>query len=289
MAHNLFRLSQQVFNRPHLIDKRSLQVITDYLTQRNLHGVKMDIFDLDNDGDEEPDGDNDSDDIIPNSPIQILVVDGSLTYKPVETMCGEVGTDYQSLVSQMQAFADAGAKYVVMNVSSGGGLASHMMETANEIRQIADDNDITLIGYADELACSAAYGLICVCDTVIANPDAELGSIGVVVCLWDRSKALEMEGYKPIYITAGDSKVPYDADGSFKQEFIDELQTEVDDLMTQFAAHVSKYTGLSTDTIYGFEAKTFNGAKAVELGLANAVMTNRQFADFMAQVTKENI
>jgi protease-4 len=287
MAHNLYRLSQRVFNVPHLIEPRSFQIIADYFRHRNQPSFS--IFDPDNDGDDDSDNDNDLDDFIFNkSPVQVLNVDGSLTYKPVEAMCGEVGTSYQELVEQVQTMADNGAKYIVMNVSSGGGEASHMFETADAIRTICDNNDIKLIGYADEMACSAAYGLICVCDVVIANPSAELGSIGVLIALWDSSKALEMEGYKRIFVTSGEDKVPFAADGSFKQSFLDDLQTEVDELMTQFAAHVSKYTGLSIDAIYGFQAKVFNAKNAVENGLANAIMTTQEFSTWLAQITKEN-
>lgn len=285
MAHNLFRLRQEIFNRPHLITVESFSVISDYLALRNAKDFRLDpIYP------NEPASMNEDDDdaLVINDSIGLLIVDGSLTYKPVMGLCGEVGTSYQSLISQMQEFAEAGLKTVVMQVSSGGGQGSHAFETANEIRAIADSAGIQLIGYADEYACSAAYALICVCDVVIANPSADLGSIGVLIALMDQSKALEQAGLKPIFITAGEDKVPYANDGSFKDSFLQELQVDVDRMNAEFIAHVNKYTGLDAKTIAGFQARSFDGATAVQLGLADSVMTNRQFADYVKQAHKGN-
>jgi ClpP class serine protease len=198
------------------------------------------------------------------------------------TMCGEAGTSYQSLVDQVEEMADAGVKTIIMEVSSGGGEASHCFEAAADIRAIADENGIELIGYADTLACSAAYALLCVCDSITANPSATVGSVGCVVALMDTSKAMEQAGLKRVFITSGDNKVPFAADGSFKKEFLDEIQADVNRLNVEFASHVSVYTGLDIETIMGFQAKTFSADEALKLGLVNAVMTSKQFAAHVA-------
>lgn len=282
MSHSLIRLSSRVYNTPHLITRESLSVILDYLDSRNSLNFRFDPT-------ESPAGDSQAE-IVAQQPaptIGLLRVDGSLTYKPVMTMCGEAGTSYQSLVAATEELIAAGVKTIVMEVSSGGGEASHVFETANEIRTLCDDNDIQLIGYADTMAASAAYALISVCDQVIANPSAQLGSIGCVVALLDTSAAMEKAGYKRIFITSGESKVPYDDKGAFKQSFLDDIQSRVDELNAEFTAHVSEYTGLDPKTITGFEAKVFSAQESVKLGLANAVMTNKEFAQFIEQLVKE--
>jgi ClpP class serine protease len=281
IAHSLFRLYESIHNKPHLITPSAFSVILDYLESRNDVGVVKAYDEYEDDPytrqpKEKPYADG----------LGVLKVDGSLTYKPVMTLCGAAGTSYQSLVDQVEEMAEAGVKTIVMEVSSGGGEASHVFETANEIRAICDDSNIQLIGYADTLAASAAYALISICDEVVANPSASLGSIGCVVALLDTSKAMEQAGFKRIFITSGKSKVPFAEDGSFKQEFLDELQAEVDRLNMEFAEHVSKYTGLDIKTITSFEAKVFNAEEAVKRGLANKVMTNREFATYVASLHK---
>ena len=280
-SHSLLRLTQQIYNRPQLITPQAFDVILDYLETRNDVGIiKLDFADavpLDAPGHEDkPYADG----------LGVLAIDGSLTYKPVMSICGEVGTSYKSLVQQTEEMAEAGVRTIVMEVTSGGGEAAHCFETCNEIRAIADENNIKLIGYADTQAASAAYALTCVCDEVIANPSASLGSIGCVVSLMDTSEAYKKAGLKRIFITSGKNKVPFDAEGAFKQEFLDEIQESVNKLNSEFAAHVSHHTGLSVETIKGFQAGMFDADEALELGLANKIMTNKAFAKYVAEVHK---
>lgn len=278
--HSLLRLSSRVYNTPHLITRESLSVILDYLDSRNSLEFRMDST-------ESPMSGPSLEAEQPAPTVGLLRVDGSLTYKPVMTMCGEAGTSYQSLVAQTEQLIAQGVKTIVMEVSSGGGEASHVFETANDIRSLCDDNNIKLIGYADTMAASAAYALISVCDVVIANPSAQVGSIGCVVALLDTSVAMEKAGLKRIFVTSGESKVPFDDKGAFKQSFLDDIQARVDELNDEFTAHVSKYTGLSPKTITGFEAKVFSAQESVKLGLVNKVMTTKEFAQFVEQLSKE--
>ena len=300
-AHNLFRLQASIYNTPHLITPASFQVILDFFSKRNSSnfimksmmtpGKKFDPTDDENDSSILPDDDEnqepeiDEDDVARlEAGVGFVYVDGSLTYKPISTMCGNVGTSYMELVEAFEELAENGVKTVVMEVSSGGGQAGHCFETADQIRKICDDAGITLLGYADECACSAAYALLCVCDVVIANPSADVGSIGVLIALMDDSKAMEQEGLKPIYIYAGENKIPYMDDGSFKKSFLDKLQADVDRLNTQFVAHVSKYTGLSEAAILDFQADSFDAQTALSKGLVNAVMTTSEFSAYVDKV-----
>ncbi len=273
--HSLTRLLSKVYNTPHLITPQAFNVILDYFDKRNAADFEPITVEAST---------------VSTRPaakketLGYLLVDGSLTYRPVMTLCGEAGTSYQSLVEQTQELADAGVKRIVMEINSGGGEASHVFQAANDIRAICDDNEIELIGYADTLACSAAYALGCVCDQLIANPSADIGSIGCVVALLDTSKAMEKAGFKRIFITSGENKVPFDADGSFKESFLEDIQADVDRLNDEFAAHVSKHTGIDVDTIKGLEAKVFHAEAAKERGLINAVMTNKEFGQFLAQL-----
>lgn len=279
-SHSLYRLTASIYNRPHLITSEAFNVILDYLENRNEVGVikagEVDDAFGSSVPEQKPYANG----------LGVLKVDGSLTYKPVMTICGAAGTSYTQLVEQVEEMAEAGVKTIVMEVTSGGGEASHVFQACEDIRAICDESGIKMIGYADTLAASAAYALISICDEVVANPSASLGSIGCVIALMDTSKAMEQAGYKRIFITSGESKVPFAEDGSFKQEFLDDLQGDVDRLNAEFAAHVSKYTGLDVDTIMGFEAKVFDAQEAVKRGLANKVMTNKEFTAYVAGLHK---
>ena len=209
----------------------------------------------------------------------VLDVNGPITYKATgwEMLCGE-GTNYTSLVEQMEGYVSDGLKEVYMVVDSGGGEAAGCFEASRTLRNLADENGIKLIGYVEGSSGSAAYGLSCACHELIANPSSEVGSVGVVVSLMNNSEQMKKEGLKRSFITAGASKVPFDAEGEFKDEFLADLQDKVDVLYEQFTGHVANYrTGMTQDQVKATEAKMFQSDKALELGLIDKVMELRDF------------
>lgn len=271
--HSLLRLASKLYNVPHLIMPESFNIVLDYLDARNS-GITMMV----------PQGDDAQETDEPNmdSGLAVICVEGSLSYKPVMTLCGEAGTSYQGLQDEVEDAIEAGCKTIVLDMASGGGEASHVFQCAESIREMCDEAGVKLIAYADVMACSAAYALSVIADEVIVNPSSCVGSIGCVVALMDTSKAMEQAGLKRIFVTSGDSKVPFAEDGSFKQEFLDEIQKDVNELNDEFAAFVSKYSGLDVEVIKGFQARTFNAQEALEAGLANKIMTNKEFAQYVA-------
>lgn len=281
-GHRLRLLTQKLYNTPHLIDAQSFETIVNYLTERNTG--QMDV---------------DSDSVMvqedntlynEDTKVGMIQIQGPLTYKPYTVMgfdCG--GTSYQGVLEQMESLVSKGMETLVLNVDSGGGEAYSMMETGNQLRKLADDNGVTIVSYIDGMSASAAYGLTAVSDQIIMNPEAEVGSIGVVVRLMNDSKALEKEGYQRTYIHAGSSKVPFDEEGEFREEFISDLQEKVDTLYQGFTEYVAEHRNISVEAVRSTEAKTFLSKKALELGLADAVMTHSEFYSHLADVAqKEN-
>lgn len=274
---SLFRLSSKVFNTPHLITPSAFNVILDYLDLRNA-GLDTTITER------EGPSEDDSSGIDEENKLAVINIDGSLTYLPLMTLCGEVGTSYQSLSNLVEEAIEAGCETIIFNVTSGGGEASHVFQCAADIRSMCDKSGVKLIAYADTYACSAAYALSVIADEIIANPSATVGSIGCVVCLMDTSKAMEKAGLKRIFITSGDSKVPYAEDGTFKDDFLAEVQKDVNELNDEFASFVSEYTGIDSKLIRGFNAKTFNANEALENGLVNKIMTNKEFTAYVVSL-----
>jgi ClpP class serine protease len=63
---------------------------------------------------------------------------------------------------------------------------------------------------------------------------------------------------------------------------LDKLQEDVNRLGMQFAEHVSKYSGLSVETILALDAQSFHSEKAKEIGLINEIMTPREFLNYLS-------
>lgn len=283
MAHALRLLTQKLYNQPHLMEAKSFEAIMSYLDHRNSGQAVLQ--------DSEDERSNKSHLMYnPDSKVGMLSVEGPLTYKPVTMMgfdCG--GANYQAMKADMDALAEQGMKTLVLNVDSGGGEAYQVFETAQYIRDVANAKGIQILSYIDGMSASAAYALTSVSDQVIVNPQAEVGSIGVVVRLMNDSKALEKEGYERTFVYAGGSKVPFAKDGSFREDFISDIQSKVDTLYESFTEFVAEHRNISVETVRSTEAKTFLPKEALSLGLADAVMTHEEFYSHLADVAqKEN-
>lgn len=274
MAHRVYRLLDKVWNTPHLVTESALVPIVDYLQNRSfsditLQGVVAEAETFD-----------------PQASmagtIGEIKIDGVLTYKPVVGMCGPTGVSYEGILEQAEELIARGCDTLVLTHSSPGGQAAHCFTTANELREMCNEAGVTLISYIDTMSCSAALAIGVVADEVYIHPSAETGSIGCVIALMDKSKAMANAGLRPVYIASTPGKTAFNSDGSFSEGFLAELQDDVIRLGNLFAEHVSKFTGIPIEEIQGMDAKSFHAESAVEKGLANAVMDHKQFAAYLA-------
>lgn len=279
MAHELKLLTRKLNNTPHLIDPVSFQGILEYLTDRNVG--EMAIHSKSKQKEERYLNYNS------DTKVGTISVEGPITYKSTgwEALCG--GCSYESVVEQFNSMADMGAKTIILWADSGGGEAYGMMETGRYLRKRADEAGIKILTYVDGLSASACYGLSCIADEVIANPNAEVGSIGVVVRLINDSKALEQKGYERTFVYAGGNKVPFNDEGEFREEFLADIQGKVNSLYEEFTAYVSEMRDIPVDQVKGTEAKVFMAKDSISLGLVDKIMTHEEFMDYQAEFSKK--
>lgn len=280
MSHTLFRLRSKVFNTPQLMQVSQFESIVEYLNARCEEGIESGGG---------PSESNSRYSYNPDMQVAVMDIEGPLTYKPITFMgmdCG--GANYQTLKEDFTYLVEQGVKTVAFNADSPGGEAFQLFPTASYIRKLANTNGVKIITYVDGLAASAMYGLASISDEIIMAPSAEVGSIGVVVRLINDSKALEMNGYQRTFIKAGASKVPFGEDGEFRKEFLEDIQDKVDVLYEEFTGFVAEHRNMSVDKVRSTEAKTFLPEKALQLGLADKVMSVEDFYMYLADTAQAN-
>lgn len=275
IQHPVHRLTSELYNKPHLISTQAFSEITSYLDMRNT-GILLQVEKVSVNMDKPSKA----------GKVGIINIHGSLTNKPVESLCGATGTSYAGLLNQMSELIDLGCKTIVLDVSSGGGEAFNCFSTADEMRAMADKNGVYMISYIQDCSASAAYALTVMADEVVSHPQGNIGSIGVLVALLNNTKALEKAGLSRTFVTAGENKIPFDANGEFRDGFLEDIQMQVDELYEQFCEHVSSYTGLSVEEVKSTEASVYRAPKALELGLINSIKTNAEFAEYLNTLIK---
>jgi len=269
-AHKVRRLvAEKINNTPLLVTEPTLKNIVDYLDNRDAALVA---------------DDSRRNEMIMGEGIAIIPIHGSLSYEKtfMGALCGM--SSYQELLEMVEEAISMEAKTIVFDVDSGGGEAYAMLSTAKAIRVRADEAGVSLISYVDGMSASAAYGLSAISDEIIAHPDANVGSVGVVIRLVNDSENQKKEGKKTTYITSAQSKVPLDNEGEFKQEFLAELQSSVDTLHTKFATHVAEFRGMSLEQVNNTQAKVYDSEKGVDIGFVDKIMEHDEFYNYLADL-----
>lgn len=276
-AHTLLRLTNRLFSSPQMMEASYFDRVASILESRNEGVVELALQNK---------AERTERQLAYNSDTKVGIIElkGPLTYLHYEPMCGESPTSYQSLVADFKSLVNQGAKTIVLDTDSPGGEAYGVFETARTLRSIADENGVKILTYVDGMAASAAYALSSISDEIVMNPSAEVGSIGVVVRLRNANKAMKKMGIKDTYIFAGKSKIPFNADGEFAEEFLEDLQEKVNVLYGEFTSHVAQMRGISDEVVKSTEAKTFLADKALQLGLADKVMEVEEFYTYLSTV-----
>lgn len=268
------KIKDKLDNTPHLMTEQSLVNFINFVENPPTREYLSSLFD-------------EEDDMLPSNydpetRIATLPVFGSLEYRTEWYHYYGWGTSYEMLIEKAQQFADAGAEIFFMPVDSGGGEAYACFETANQIKKIAKDNNIKIIAYVDGYAASGGYGIPCVADEVIANPMSEVGSIGVVIRLRNINKAMKEAGIEDTYIYAGKNKIAFNKDGTWQEDFLNDMQKKVDATYEEFTNHVASNRGIDVETVKSTEAAVFIAKDALELGLIDSVMTHEEFSTYLA-------
>jgi ClpP class serine protease len=186
---------------------------------------------------------------------------------------GDGGDSYEAIVERTaEAFAqDPKPSTVVYRISSPGGVVAGLFECAAKLRRMAKSAGVELVGFVDELAASAAYGICCGCSTLYAPASAVIGSIGVISTMCSVVGADEAQGVEYRLITSGARK----ADGHLHAPITDAGEkaerSRNADLAAQFFALAASARKVSTSKIAALEAGIFLGKKAEKVGLIDEV------------------
>lgn len=203
----------------------------------------------------------------PEESIAIITISGAITKHDQD--CGPSGMQTKANLLE-RCYANDNIEGIVVRVSSGGG-EGNAMRLFNET--VAKRNK-AVVGFIDDYACSAAYGIISGADMIIANStEARIGSIGTYLTILDYSKQLEMQGINVIEVYAS-------ASTEKNREYFEALKGNTDPLKEiadryneGFLSQIEKQRGeyLQSDRKVWGKGKVFFADKALEIGLISAI------------------
>lgn len=203
----------------------------------------------------------------PEDSIAIIYISGVITKH--DQVCGPSGMLTKKDIIN-RCYSNNNIKGIVLVVDSGGGegLACRLLQDTLSIR------NKPIIGFIDDFACSAAYGILTPCDLIVANTNvARCGSIGSYITITDYAQYYEKLGIKLIDIYATRSK-------DKNQEYIKAIAGDPEPLRKicdvyneDFISRISEFRSgtINPDPSKWATGKTFFADEALSLGLIDQI------------------
>jgi len=168
-----------------------------------------------------------------------------------------------------EALADPDVSRIVLEVDSPGGTVAGAFDFAERVFESRGSKPI--IAAPSEMAASAAYLVASAADEIVIPQTGSVGSVGVVVALLNREKAMQKAGLAMTYIFAGDKKVDGNPFEPLPDRVRAEIQEEIDDTYALFVDRVAKYRRMSPAAVRATQAGMYSGQKAIEAGFADRI------------------
>ena len=172
-----------------------------------------------------------------------------------------------------RAFSTRHAKAVALLINSPGGSAVQSHLIFRRIRQLADEKGLPVIAFIEDVGASGGYMIACAGDEIICDVSSIVGSIGVVGGSFGFDKLLEKVGIERRLYTSGDRKAMLDPFLPEKPEDVKRLRQIQSEIHDSFIALVKERRGrrLGGPEKTLFSGEYWTGAKAIELGIADAL------------------
>jgi serine protease SohB len=172
-----------------------------------------------------------------------------------------------------RAFATRNARAVALIVNSPGGSPAQSHLIFRRIRQLAQEKNLPVFAFVEDVGASGGYMLACAADEIICDPYSIVGSIGVVGGSFGFPKLMEKFGIERRLYTSGDNKAMLDPFLPEKPEDVKRIKAIQKDIHEHFIALVKERRGTK---LRGPDKTLFSGEfwtapAAIELGLADAI------------------
>ncbi|HEX3863581.1 MAG TPA: S49 family peptidase [Stellaceae bacterium] len=182
-----------------------------------------------------------------------------------------------SLESQAEvlerAFAPDGLSAVALAINSPGGSPVQSALLFRRIRQLADEKNVPVFAFAEDVAASGGYWLALAGDEIYAEEASLLGSIGVVSAGFGLERLIERFGIERRLHTAGDNKALLDPFLPEDPDDVARLAVLQRDIHETFKDHVRRCRGAKIDAADEtlFSGTVLTGRMALAKGLIDGI------------------
>ncbi|HKJ61018.1 MAG TPA: S49 family peptidase [Hyphomicrobiales bacterium] len=168
---------------------------------------------------------------------------------------------------------DMAGEAVAIEVNSPGGSPVQSRLIFQRIRDLAKENNVRVYMFAEDVAASGGYMLLCAGDEIYADTSSIVGSIGVIAAGFGFVELINKIGVERRVYTAGEQKLTLDAFKPEDPEDVARLKAIQAEVHEDFIALVRDRRGKAIEDAGDqlFTGAFWAGRKAVELGLIDGI------------------
>ena len=171
-----------------------------------------------------------------------------------------------------KAFTKGKPVAVALAINSPGGSPSQSSLISARIRRLADEKNIKVYAFVEDVAASGGYYIASAADEIWVDRHSVVGSIGVVSAGFGFNELIERYGVERRVHTAGKSKTMLDPFRAEKPEDVARLKILQEHIHAEFIDHVRVRRGERlNDDMDLFTGDIWVGSNALETGLIDGV------------------
>jgi len=197
----------------------------------------------------------------------------------VVRLSGAIGTGGRGSLSDQglapvieKAFSRGKPDAVALQINSPGGSPVQSSLIGARIRRLADEKDIPVFAFVEDVAASGGYWLAAAADEIFADESSVLGSIGVISAGFGANVFLAKQGIERRVYTAGKSKSMLDPFKPESEEDVARLKAMLEKIHINFIRHVQARRGAKLDKSSDiFTGDIWIGSAAQEVGLIDGI------------------
>ena len=170
-----------------------------------------------------------------------------------------------------KAFSKGKPKAVALALNSPGGSPVQSSLIAARIRRLADDKNIPVIAFCEDVAASGGYWLATAADEIFVDASSILGSIGVISASFGFHELMERQGIERRVYTAGKDKSMMDPFRPENKDDIVRIKALQQVIHQNFIDQVTSRRGAKVGDQDLYTGEVWVGQQAIDVGLADAI------------------
>ena len=170
-----------------------------------------------------------------------------------------------------KAFASSRLAAVALSINSPGGSPVQSALIAARIRRLAEEKNVPVYAFCEDVAASGGYWLATAGDQIFADDNSIIGSIGVISASFGFQELIARHGIERRVYTAGEDKSMLDPFRPERAEDIERLKSLQRDIHDNFIAQVRGRRGERLADRDLFTGEIWVGKRAQEVGLIDGI------------------